>query len=372
VKRLTDKALLLGLIVSFQFWYTVDETFVLTLLAAAFISVLGSYREDGAYAGSAGALLGILGIVAPVFFVFLPLAIYDERKLPHRFWILLGGTGLMFGFTSADVRQFFYTFLLCLASCLMEWRTTESMNARRRLYVLEDDKKERELYLERKNRELLEVQDYEVRLATLSERNRIAREIHDNVGHLLTRSILQISALEVVHRQEETLTKELGTVKETLTDAMDNVRSSVHDLHEEAVDLPIQLKGLIREFSFCPVELTCDLEGDLPRDLKYSLLAIVKEGLSNIARHSDATQAWISLVEHPALYQLSIRDNGRSSKKGEGRPPKVADGWERVSVEEGMGLMNIRERVEGFRGIFRVKKDQGFQIFISIPKEKKE
>lgn len=371
MKRLTDKGMLLALIVIGQFWYAVDETFILTMLAAAFLSVVGSYQEDSKYAGCAGAFLGILGIFVPAFFVFQPLAVYDERRLPYRLYLLLGGAGLLTGFASADTIQFFYTLLLCLGACLLDLQTTEGMEIRRRLYTLEDDKKEREMYLERRNRELLELQDYEVRLATLSERNRIAREIHDNVGHLLTRSILQIGALEVVHRQEEGFAEELGMVKETLTDAMDNVRSSVHDLHEEAVDLPMQLKGLIREFGFCPVELTCELEGDLPGDLKYSFLAIVKEGLSNIARHSDATKARVALIEHPALYRLTIQDNGSSSPAKGGWPSANANGWEQTSVEEGMGLMNIRERVEGFRGIFRIQYDRGFQLFISIPKEKK-
>ena len=45
-------------------------------------------------------------------------------------------------------------------------------------------------------------QDYEIYLATLKERNRIAREIHDNVGHMLTRSILQLGALSVINKDE--------------------------------------------------------------------------------------------------------------------------------------------------------------------------
>lgn len=368
MKCLVDKAMLLGLIVIFQFWLTVDMPFVLAMLTAISLSALGSYLADGKYAGFAGGFLSLLTVFLTPIWAFLPLGVYDGQKLPHHLNPMLTGAALLVNFQRADTRQFFFVLGLCFFAGLLEKRTSAAMDMEKELYELQDLKKEKELYLERKNRELLEKQEYEVRLATLSERNRIAREIHDNVGHLLTRSILQIGAMEVVHQQEESLKSELETVKGTLTDAMDNVRSSVHDLHEEAVDLPMQMKGLIRDFGFCPVELTCGLTGEMPGDLKYSFLAIVKEGLSNIARHSTATKAWVTLIEHPALYQLTIKDNGisRENKKDLLTSSSSVPLW---TAKDGMGLMNIRERVEGFRGIFRIQQEQGFQIFISIPKE---
>ena len=57
-------------------------------------------------------------------------------------------------------------------------------------------------------------QDYEINLATLNERNRIARDIHDNVGHLLTRSILQIGALLTIYK-DNTIKEGLNSIKDT-------------------------------------------------------------------------------------------------------------------------------------------------------------
>lgn len=205
------------------------------------------------------------------------------------------------------------------------------------------------------NRELMEKQDYEVRLATLNERNRIAREIHDNVGHLLTRSILQVSALQVVVRQDEELCRELNGVKDSLSSAMDSIRRSIHDLHEESIDLRMQLLALTEAFSFCPVKLRYDA-GELPKDVKYCFIAITREALSNIAKHSGATQAEVSVLEHPALVQLVVQDNG--VRRG-------------VRDRAGIGLQNMRDRVEAFHGVFRAEQaGEGFRIFISIPKER--
>lgn len=198
-------------------------------------------------------------------------------------------------------------------------------------------------------------QDYEVELATLAERNRIAREIHDNVGHLLTRSILQVSAMLVVHSGNTELKEPLLAVKDTLSDAMDNVRQSVHNLHEESINLQQQLTRLTDDFTFCPVQLTYD-STPLPKELNYTFIAIVKEALSNIARHSNATRASVSVLEHPSLYQLRIHDNGTLQTQ---------------DSPDGIGLFNMEERIRALDGNFHIDRTNGFKIFISIPKRGK-
>lgn len=96
-------------------------------------------------------------------------------------------------------------FLYTGLSALLKLRTLALSRSRRDYKDLTDNAKEISLHLEQKNKELLEKQDYEIQVATLNERNRIAREIHDSVGHLLSRSILQLGALKAVHRQEPEL-----------------------------------------------------------------------------------------------------------------------------------------------------------------------
>ena len=206
--------------------------------------------------------------------------------------------------------------------------------------------------LERKNRDLMEKQDYEVKLATLAERNRIAREIHDNVGHMLTRSLLQIGALRVTHNDDDMLIGELEQIKGTLSGAMDSIRNSVHDLHDESVDLKSQLEMMAGGFEFCPVKLRYDA-GELPIEMKYCFAAIIKEALSNIARHSDASAASVTVIEHPAFCQLLVSDNGTAKSSGDMR---------------GIGLQNMAERVEALGGVFRTEHGKGFRIFASIPK----
>ena len=233
-------------------------------------------------------------------------------------------------------------------------------------HQIRDDSEEHALLLSEKNKALLEKQDYEIYAATLRERNRIAREIHDNVGHVLSRSILMTAACKTINKNDA-LDPLLGNLEESLNGAMNSIRSSVHDLHDNAVDLEDAIKGLVKDFTFCPVNLTYDMSRQIPREVKYSLISITKEGLSNVMRHSNADSVNILLREHPALYQLCIEDNGTP---GNGIPDiqTEADINKEKNTSGGMGLSNIRDRAKALGGTVQITQENGFRIFVTIPK----
>ena len=233
-------------------------------------------------------------------------------------------------------------------------------------HQIRDDSEERTLLLSEKNKALLEKQDYEIYAATLRERNRIAREIHDNVGHVLSRSILMTAACKTINK-DEALAPLLENLEASLNDAMNSIRSSVHDLHDDAVDLEDAIKGLVKDFTFCPIALTYDMSRQVPREVKYSLISITKEGLSNVMRHSNADSVNILLREHPALYQLCIEDNGTSGNE----IPDIqteSDSDKMNNISDGMGLSNIRDRVKSLGGTVQITQEKGFRIFVTIPK----
>ncbi|NSG83229.1 sensor histidine kinase [Blautia schinkii] len=233
-------------------------------------------------------------------------------------------------------------------------------------HQIRDDSEEHTLLLSEKNKALLEKQDYEIYAATLRERNRIAREIHDNVGHVLSRSILMTAACKTINK-DEALAPLLENLEASLNDAMNSIRSSVHDFHDDAVDLEDAIKGLVKDFTFCPIALTYDMSRQVPREVKYSLISITKEGLSNVMRHSNADSVNILLREHPALYQLCIEDNGTSGNE----IPDIqteSDSDKMNNISDGMGLSNIRDRVKSLGGTVQITQEKGFRIFVTIPK----
>lgn len=223
------------------------------------------------------------------------------------------------------------------------------------VHTLRDNSVEKEMMLKESTRHLVDSQNDQIYIATLKERNRIAREIHDNVGHMLSRSILQVGALLAICK-DDTLKPHLTTLKESLDLAMNNIRNSVHDLHDESIDLQNALQGLVDSFTFCPVHFQCDISKQIPKNVKYCFLAITKEGMNNIMRHSNASRVTLTVKEHPAFYQLLIEDNGTTSFHSE----NVGD--------NGMGISNMKERAEALHGILHISTENGFRIFVSIPK----
>lgn len=221
-----------------------------------------------------------------------------------------------------------------------------------------DDLAAARLALVEKNRELLDAQDYEVRLATLAERARIARDIHDNVGHLLTRAVVQAEAYRVVHSGEPA-EKDLAAVALTLREALDEVRASVHDLRDDACDLSVQVRAVVeRACAGTAVVPAVRVEaGEAPAAVASCLTAVAREAVSNVLRHADARHVSVELVEHPGLWRLTVTDDGTTPT---GAPDSCP----------GMGLASMEERVRALGGAFRAGPGArgGWTVFASVPR----
>lgn len=307
----------------------------------------------------AGVLLA-LGCAAACFWpetaAFLPLVLYTILE-SRCLWALPFAAAALFRGCVRGGETAVYL-LAGAAGALLLWERNRRLTEKEaRLRCVQDDSTERSLLLKQRNRELQAKQDYEIYAATLRERNRIAREIHDSVGHLLARSILMTGAARAVNR-EASLEEPLRSLEDTLKEAMDSVRRSVHDLHGDSVDLKAQTEQLVREFRFCPAVLDYDMGAGVPGRVKFCFLAVLKEALANVMKHSNAAEVRIAMREHPAFYQLDIRDDGTVRKERK--------------ITEGMGLQNMEERVRNLGGLLKITRERGFWIFISIPKEEQQ
>lgn len=323
------------------------------------------------------------GIVSKEMWMFLPVVLYN--MLCFYSPIYIGAGGIIVACEAPAFREYYglekeMLIVAGLAATVLLYGRTRRLNELEQEYKrARDDSRELTLMLEKKNQDLLEKQDTEVYLATLKERNRIAREIHDNVGHMLSRSILMVGALKTVN-QAENLKVPMEQLDQTLNEAMTNVRQSVHDLHDESVNLKEVMESLAEEFRFCPVQLTYDMGYDIPKEIKYSFIAITKEALNNVMRHSNANEVKILTREHPGLYQLIIEDNGTSGERihpdgdreeyAEKESAGKAENARKTENTEssGIGIENMKKRVRILGGTIQIQKENGFRIFITVPK----
>lgn len=336
----------------------VDTTIVVAMLAAVTTSALNGYSRSMRLRLASVGLYLAAAVVQPSFCLFLPVVYYDIYEHGSVWTILAAMAALASCFAGLPIGPAITVTCLIAVAWVLRRKLISIEHGQAELRKLRDSGQELTTQLTQKHKELLQKQDYEIRLATLNERGRIAREIHDHVGHLLSRSILQVAALIVTQEENDETLSTLSALRNTLSKAMDSIRSSVHDLHDESFDLRTRVQALVQDFSFCPIRLDYRIEREPHKEAAYCFIAIIKEGLSNIIRHSNATRVTLALLEHPALYQLVLQDNGTSFASGSGSG----------TTGEGLGLHSMEDRVAALGGQFLVEHHRGFRLFVSVPK----
>lgn len=334
----------------------ITTTSVLCFLSAIIACALLYFYENTSVSIVILLLYTLLMLVSPDMMLFCPVLFWQiARRRLYPFVILWGGIFLLSCFPDEIIRLLFLTlgsafaFFFAFLSQRYEELSEDYQKAR-------DDSVEKNLLLKSRNQALLENQNYMIHNATLQERNRIAREIHDNVGHTLSRCILLTGALKAVNK-DENCAESIATLQDNLSQAMDAIRTSVHNLHDDSINLNANVRQLINDFSYCHASLNFDIQSDPPNNVRYAFISIVKEALTNVAKHSNATLVTVVLREHPGMYQLIITDNGTT-------PTASALGTD----SPGIGLSNMQERITLLQGVFQINTQDGFQIFISIPK----
>ncbi len=293
----------------------------------------------------------LAALIEPLSVPFLPLLFYEVAQC--KAWHLFASVPVAFLLSRPlhSVSSFLLFLLLFALAFVSKCKTLRLLQLEQDFRQLRDTSTEYNLLLQQKNKELIKQQNSEIHVATLQERNRIAREIHDNVGHMLSRSLLQSGALIAINR-DPNLNEPLACLKDTLSLAMDSIRESVHDLHDDSIDLEFSLHTMLQDFSEYDISLEYDIESVPPKDIKYCFIAIAKEALSNISKHSNATRIKLTAREHPSFYQLIIEDNGTDIS----------------TSDTGIGLINMQDRVEQLHGHFSIGTESGFRIFVSVPR----
>lgn len=338
---------------------------IIPVIIVILLSNLFQYFESGRIWLAGNLLFAVICIFNPGYIVFMPVLLYHLLHTKYQY----AATAVFFLFL-VNMDQYtlivlLFTTIFLIASYLLKYKTDKLNSLRAEYNDLRDTSSSFSQLMEEKNRSIQKNQDYEINLATLNERNRISKEIHDNIGHMLSCALLQVGALLTIEKEDAVKTG-LSDLRNSLSSGMDDIRNSIHKIYDESIDLFSQTEQIVKNFTFCPVTFEYDINNQPPLMLKHCLLAIMKEALTNIMKHSDATKASIILREHPAMYQLIIQDNGTMT---DNKKAVLYKSMEQLDAAGGMGLQNISDRVKGFDGNMNITMDKGFKLFISIPKK---
>ena len=198
-----------------------------------------------------------------------------------------------------------------------------------------------------------------VKMAETKERNRLAREIHDTIGHALTGIITGIDAcMALMDVAPEVAKKQLGAIGEVARQGMTDVRRSVRALRPDALekfDLENALSRTINDMctaTNAEIEYQCDTRLDcFTEDEEDMIYRIVQESITNAIRHGHANYIRVLIGCTGDTLQISVKDNGIGCK----------------DIKEGFGLHHMKERLEMLGGSLRYNGKEGFEVEACIP-----
>ena len=346
-----------------------ETAVVIWLIAAVAVAGLGVTVKQGRWTVAVPVAYLLVGSFSTASVVGAPLAVYGLARLGAlgtRHARMVAAIGCI-PFVALMARRvpgapvMALALAICALAALLALRTLQEETVRMSLHAVRDDLREKVLTLQDTNARLLQAQDHELRAAALAERTRIAREIHDGVGHLLTRLLLQVKALQVVHRDAPGVVDDLATLDDGLDEALDSMRRSVHALSDEGEELATSLNLLGSRCGITAVSVDCPTDTEPPAAVARCVVAVVREALTNAARHGSAHSARVAVTDYPAFWQVTVDNDGVVPDEDE---PAV-DGH----GGSGLGLRSMTERVEALGGRVRITPRPRFTVFATIPKD---
>ena len=213
--------------------------------------------------------------------------------------------------------------------------------------------------LQRANEQLHAFAEEKEQMGETRERNRLAREIHDTLGHILTGISVGVDAVSVLMDvSPEAAKKQLATIGDMARTGLNDVRRSVRKLKPDALErmslenaifqmTEERSKGTNTKIYFASYMDKLEFEPDI----EETLYRIVQESTTNAIRHGKATEIWIRISEKNGEMILMVSDNGRGC----------------ADIEEGFGLKHMRERVELAGGSLFYEGVFGFTVIVKIP-----
>ncbi len=210
-------------------------------------------------------------------------------------------------------------------------------------------------------------------LAAMEERNRLARDIHDSLGHYLTAVNIQLEKAQAFwQRDADEAQQAINEARRSARAALQDVRRSVAALRDAdyRFSLPEALAELVRGVGNGRFYVDFQVEGEetgYSRSVLMALYRAAQEGLTNVQKHAQASRVTLYLAFGPQAATLILHDDGYGFD-----PATLAD--LSASPDHSFGLQGIRERVELVRGQMSVASDpkNGTELRITVPKNPME
>jgi signal transduction histidine kinase len=307
-------------------------------------------------------LYGLLGSYGGV--IFIPMLIdltYTFEKIYSIVFMII--TAILISFTN-NSEDLILLLVETIPILLLGIGVKQQNNKKLQAQGLYDELREKDEKLKQANLELEAYVNTVEEIAVLRERNRISREIHDNVGHTLSTIRIQLGAMENLSRESCPQVSNMAkNLDEFATDSLADVRAAVRAMKPrefEEYEEIIAISEMINNFKkLTSIDIKMRISENiwkLNSDQTMTIYRILQEFLSNSLRHGKATEVRIFLNFLDDHLRIHMKDNGIGCNV----------------VNSGIGLKSIKERVAIFGGTmeYYTKDGDGFELILTMDKVK--
>jgi signal transduction histidine kinase len=195
-----------------------------------------------------------------------------------------------------------------------------------------------------------------------NQRQQISMELHDNVKQMMAASLLNIDFLKMLIKDDETTVPIISNVKNYMREAMEELRRIAHQLApsvDETISLEEKFRTVVASMNVSGT-VTVNyhfekFEEAIKTDVQLAMYRILQEQFSNILKYANASRVEITVERHNGEIYMAIQDNG--------------EGFDTGLKKHGLGLENIKRRVQVFNGNFRISSapGKGCRLDVEIP-----
>lgn len=204
----------------------------------------------------------------------------------------------------------------------------------------------------RKNAELRLSQEELKRVSALAERERIARDLHDLLGHTLSLITLKSElASKLIHKDPGRAAQEIRDVERVSRNALAQVRQAIAGFRAAGLRGEMAKAKMALDAAGALFEYEVDAEG-LPVAQETVLAMALREAVTNVVRHADARRCKAHVERQPGEVVMEITDNGKGG-----------------TFEEGSGLTGMRERIAELDGSLEIETHDGTRLIVRLPVE---
>ena len=191
------------------------------------------------------------------------------------------------------------------------------------------------------------------KLVEAKERNRIARDLHDNIGHSVAGILINLQAAKKVMQRD--MQKGNTMIDDCITHlkkSLQILRDTVHNMYSHDKRGVDYIKNIIDKYKYCDAQINISGNFVNCNERTFEVMAyVLKEALTNTAKHSKAKNVFVDINSRNYAVIMSIKDDGTGC----------------ANINESLGIRSMRDRIMGLYGTLKINGDEGMHILCEIP-----